>query len=85
MTGRGLGYCILRCQGEVGGADIRGYAGLRGTPVNTFSRDHLVNVKPGINSKLTELGLVKLKQRAQDLTRELSRLRERISELENKQ
>jgi hypothetical protein len=82
MTGRGLGHCILRYQAEEAGSDIRGYAGLRGAPVNIFLRDHVLNVKPGIDPRLLEPGLAHLKRRIQTLTQELSRLRDRISELE---
>jgi hypothetical protein len=85
MTGRGLGYCILKNPQKKDDSNIRGYAGLKGVPVTRFSRDYLVNVKPGINPKLKGPGLANLKQRAQALTQELSRLRERISGLEKKQ
>jgi hypothetical protein len=48
MTGRGLGYCILKSPQKRDGADIRGYMGLEGVPVDYSSGKPEVSGKEAI-------------------------------------
>jgi len=48
MTGRGLGYCILKSPQKKDGANIRGYVGLKGVKVDYSSGKLEVNGKEAI-------------------------------------
>jgi len=49
MTGRGLGYCILKGSQKDGDPGVQGYAGLRGVPVSYSSREPQIDGKEAIS------------------------------------
>ena len=49
MTGRGLGYCVLKGSQKDADSGVRGYAGLKGVPVNYFSEEPQIDGKEAIS------------------------------------
>ena len=82
MTGRGLGFCILKSQKKGDNSGIWGYAGLDGAPVSLSAREPAPDREPRAVFKSNVMELDMLKRQIQALAERAEGIRERILELE---